>query len=157
MRRELYILDEDKSAALKRIVELEKAIQDLGPEFYDVFNQSSETWHDNAPFDALREKQSVMDSELQGLKSIIKDAATRLPKQNKKIIGIGARVVVEDVDSNKTHTYYFAGNWTYRTGQKIDGAIIMSTEAPLAKALMGKKIGDTAIFKHPLIVREIVY
>jgi len=54
MSRQLIILDEDKKWAEARIAALDEEIQALGPEFYDVFNQSSETWHDNAPFDALR-------------------------------------------------------------------------------------------------------
>jgi hypothetical protein len=49
MQKELIILDEDKAYARARIAELEQQIQALGPEFYEVFNQSSETWHDNAP------------------------------------------------------------------------------------------------------------
>lgn len=57
--KELIILDEDKKAARQRIAELEAEILSLGPEFYEVFNQSSETWHDNAPFDALRDRQSA--------------------------------------------------------------------------------------------------
>jgi hypothetical protein len=58
MPQGLYILEADKQWLNTRIEELEATIQALGPDFYDVFNQSSETWHDNAPFDALRDKQS---------------------------------------------------------------------------------------------------
>ncbi len=135
--------------------ELEVAIQDLGPEFYDVFNQSSETWHDNAPFDALRDRQSVLFAELQNLKSIMKNAAISIPKQKKGVVGIGSKVTVENIDLQKTHTYLFAGDWTYRTGEQFEDAIIISAEAPLAKAIAGKKVGETATFRHSLLIREI--
>ena len=72
MKQEFIILEEDKAWARQRIAWLEQAILDLGPEFHDVFNQSSETWHDNAPFDALRDRQSVLDAELQQLKRIMR-------------------------------------------------------------------------------------
>ena len=62
MTKELVLLDEDREYARRRIAELQKEIQELGPEFYEVFNQSSETWHDNAPFDALRDRQSLLDA-----------------------------------------------------------------------------------------------
>jgi len=42
MSLEFFILSEDLSWLDARIHELDKTIQDLGPEFYDVFNQSSE-------------------------------------------------------------------------------------------------------------------
>lgn len=156
-KKELYILTEDKQAALTRIAELEKAIQDLGPEFYDVFNQSSETWHDNAPFDALRDRQSVLFAELQGLKSVLKQAAVSIPKQNRDTVGIGARVTVENIELSKRYHYLLAGNWTFRTGQTHDNALIMSTEAPLAQVLIGKKVGETVKFRHSLLIREISY
>lgn len=66
MQKELIILDEDKEWMRRRIAELEKQIRDLGTEFYDALNQSSETWHDNAPFDALRDRQSVLAAEPNG-------------------------------------------------------------------------------------------
>ena len=155
--RELYILQEDKQAAISRIAELEKEIQDLGPEFYDVFNQTSETWHDNAPFDALRDRQSVMFAELQNLKAVLKSAAVSVPKQNKKKIGIGAHVIIENIDLGKTHLYFVAGNWTYRTGQKVEDSIVISVDAPLAQAFVGKREGDTLNFRHTLKVHKIEY
>ncbi len=152
---ELHILPEDKQAAHNRIVELEKEIQDLGPEFYDVFNQSSETWHDNAPFDALRDRQSVLAAELQSLRGILKNAAISVPKQKKNTIGIGSHVTILNTDLQISFKYYIAGDWTYRTGEKINESIVMSTKAPLAQALLGKKVGDSIHFRHPFTVQAI--
>lgn len=153
----LYILAEDKAAALARIAELEKEILDLGPEFYDVFNQSSETWHDNAPFDALRDRQSGLSAELQNLKAIMRQAAVSIPKPKKSIIGIGAKVTVNNTGLSKDLQYFIVGDWTYRAGEKIDGAIVVSAKAPIAQALLGRKVGETAHFKHALVVSDIDY
>ena len=48
----LRILDEDRELAEVRMAELERLIQELGPEFHVALTQSSESWHDSALFDA---------------------------------------------------------------------------------------------------------
>ena len=141
MKKELIILHEDKIWVRKRITELEKAIQELGPEFYDVFNQSSETWHDNAPFDALRDRQSVLDAELQQLKSVLRSGLLEVPKQKEGITGIGSRVTLEDEGGTRSQ-YLVAGDWTPYAGQIKNGALVISAQAPLAQQLLGKKVGD---------------
>lgn len=151
MKQDLIILEEDKQWARARIDELEKQIQDLGPEFYDVFNQSSETYHDNAPFDALRDRQSVLDAERQQLRTLLRKSAVRVPKLRKDIVGIGSIVEVHD-KKGKHHTYRIAGNWTYRAGKVIAGARVVSIETPLAQALIGKKVGAQTDFGEILSI-----
>lgn len=145
MQQDLIILEEDKQWARQRIAELEKQIQDLGPEFYDVFNQSSETWHDNAPFDALRDRQSVLDAERQQLHTLLRKSAVGVPKLRKDIVGIGSIVGVRDT-KGKNHTYKIAGNWTYQAGKLINGARVVSVETPLAQALINKRVGAQTDF-----------
>lgn len=145
MKQDLIILEEDKQWARQRIAELEKQIQDLGPEFHDVFNQSSETWHDNAPFDALRDRQSVLDAERQQLRSLLRQSAVGVPKQKKGVVGIGSFVEVRD-KKGRHHRYKIAGNWTHRAGKLIDGVRIVSIETPLATALAGKRVGAQTDF-----------
>jgi len=144
MQKELIILDEDKAWAKARIAELEKTIQDLGPEFYDVFNQSSETWHDNAPFDALRDRQSVLDAELQQLKAILRNSLPGVPRPQDGYIGIGSEVVVEDEAGARKH-YFIAGDWTPLAGQMRGMATVVSRNAPLATKLLDKWIGAEVI------------
>jgi transcription elongation GreA/GreB family factor len=136
MTRELTLLDEDKADARQRIAELEKEIRELGPEFYEVFNQSSETWHDNAPFDALRDRQSLLDAELQKLRQILRDSLPGVPPQPKNKVGIGSRV-----ELGSGRRYFIAGDWTPLAGQSRDGSLVVSCQAPLAVELIGKKVG----------------
>lgn len=145
MKKDLIILDEDKNWARMRIAQLEQEIQALGPAFYDVFNQSSETWHDNAPFDALRDHQSVLDAELQSLRSVLRNSLPSVPKQKQNVVGVGSTVTLKDAKG--THfRYMVAGDWTYRAGQTANGVTVVSREAPLARDLAGKKIGATSRF-----------
>lgn len=135
--KELIILDEDKAYARQRIAELDTEIQGLGPEFYDVFNQSSETWHDNAPFDALRDRQSLLDAERQQLRQLLRAGTLTVPKPKKGIIGIGSRVTL---DSGKR--YFIAGDWTPRAGQVHGDVFVVSAASPLGQALIGRRAGD---------------
>jgi len=138
MQKELVILDEDKVWAKARIATLDAEIQALGPEFYDVFNQSSETWHDNAPFDALRDRQSVLDAERQQLRGVLRSSLPTLPKQRRGEVGIGSSVTLENGKK-----YFIAGDWTPFAGQIHDGSVIISCQAPLAQQLRGKRVGET--------------
>ena len=150
MTDNLYILDNDKVYARSRIAELEAEIQALGPEFYEVFNQSSETWHDNAPFDALRDRQSVLAAELDKLRTVLRKAAIGLPKQKKGTVGIGSTVTTTNLHTNKQLTYFIAGDWTPHVGHVRDGAIVISRQSPIGSVLIGKKAGDMVTFKHSI-------
>lgn len=141
-----YILEEDRQLALKRIAELEQQILELGPEFHVVLTQSTETWHDNAPFDALREKQAVLAAELQTLKDILHKASVELPKPQKGIVSIGSRVAV--MLKGKIQQYVLTGHWSYRLGQEIDKALVITCQSPLGRAILGKKLNDVSVLPH---------
>lgn len=136
-----YVLKEDKTWAKARIAELEKAIQDLGPEFNIALNQSNETWHDNAPFDALRDTQAVMVAEMQNLKEILFKANISVPKPKPGRVGIGSYVTV--FDGRKKYRYLLAGDWSPRIGQVANGFTVVSRQSPIGEALFDKKVATT--------------
>lgn len=84
MKQELLVLDEDKDWARRRIAEIEDEIMALGPEFYDAFNQTSETYHDNAPFEIVRDRQTLLAAERYKLKQILNNCAIKVPKTKKR-------------------------------------------------------------------------
>ena len=151
MREELIILDEDKAHARSRIEALQKEILSLGPEFYEVFNQSSETWHDNAPFDALRDRQSLLDAELQKLRQVLRDSLPGVPKTKPGTVGIGSTV---ELSNGKR--YFIAGDWTPHAGQIKNGAMVVSRKAPIAAALLGKKVGTTVTGQHAAVIAALL-
>lgn len=141
-----YILEEDKQLARQRIAELEREILELGPEFHTALNQSTETWHDNAPFDALREKQALLEAELQGLKLVLQKASVTVPKPKKGIVSIGSRVRVSL--KGKIQQYFLTGHWSYRLGKEIDKAMVITCQSPLGQAILGKKPKETVTLAH---------
>lgn len=138
MTQELMVLPEDLAYAQRRREKLEAELKALGPEFYDVFTQSSETWHDNAPFEAVRDKQSVLAAELVQLKKIIHSSAVRVPKPKKGTAGYGSIVTLSN-----GKTYQLAGDWTPHAGQAKENITVVSSRSPLGKSLFDKKVGDS--------------
>lgn len=140
MPHEVYLLPEDREYAEKRILELEQMIQDLGVDFNDAFTQSSETWHDNSPFEAVRDKQSMYAAELHQLRTMIRNSTLAPPRRKRGVVNIGDTVTL----NNGAH-YRMAGDWTHKAGQHRDGVIWVSAGAPLAQQLRGKKINETVL------------
>lgn len=151
-----YILEEDKALARQRIADIEREILEMGPAFHEALNQTSETWHDNAPFDALREKQAVLAAELQTLKENLSKSAPALPAADTHKVGIGSKVKLED-KSKKPQHYLLAGHWTFRLGEFIGRHMIISCQSPLGASLLGKQIGETVTLpnKRELTVVEV--
>lgn len=154
---QFHILEEDKALARQRIEEIEREILELGPAFHDALNQTSETWHDNAPFDALREKQAVLVAELQTLKETLSKATPTAPTKETNHVSIGSRVKLHH-DAKKSHHHYFlAGHWTFRLGEFIDDHMVISCQSPLGASLLGKKIGESVTLpnKQQLTIADI--
>jgi transcription elongation GreA/GreB family factor len=137
-----YILDEDKTLARQRIEQIEREILQMGPAFHEALNQTSETWHDNAPFDALREKQAVLAAEMQTLKEALGKSSPSLPSPQSSRVNIGSRVKLQRHSDQSQHSYLLAGHWSYRLGETVDSAMIISRQSPLGSSLLGKQIGD---------------
>lgn len=142
-----YVLDADKQWARARIAELEKAINELGPEFEEALTQSSETWHDNAPFDALRDRQSLMAAERHTLREVLNKAAIACPKPGKGKVGLGSTVHASE--AGKKLKLFIAGNWSPNVGQMVDGMLVISCGSPLGKAVIGTSEGQLAVLERP--------
>ena len=138
------LLPRDKLWIEVRIEELQTQIKDLGPEFHEVLNQSSETWHDNAPFDAVRDKQSLLYAEYSHLKYILLNSEPIKKPAEISAVLIGHKISISK--NGKTRSYFVAGDWSHNVSQDFDGAIVVTAQSPLAKAILGKTIGEETVF-----------
>ncbi len=152
-----YILEEDKTLARTRIAAIEREILNLGPAFHEALNQTSETWHDNAPFDALREKQAVLVAELQTLKETLSKSSPSVPTAQTDKVSIGSRVKLENKAKRSHHHYFLAGHWTFRLGEFIDEHMVISCQSPLGASLLDKQVGESVTLpnKQELTIASI--
>ena len=148
-KKDLCILTSDKEYARRRIATLQQAIDDLGPEFNDAFTQTSETWHDNAPFEIVRDRQAMLYAEHQSLKGILQSSLPSVPKQKHTAVGIGALVEIIG-KGGKAQRYFVAGDWTPFAGKQLPGmaAIIVSRKAPIAKCFLGLREAERFVFNR---------
>ncbi len=100
---------------------------------------------ENAEYHAAREKQSFIEGRIAELESIIPATevidVSRLSGDQVKF---GARVTVIDEETEEEKTYRIVG--AYEADMKAGSISITS---PLAKALIGKKVGDSVEVPAP--------
>ena len=100
---------------------------------------------ENAEYDAARERQSFIEGRIIELEDVISSAEVIDPASlSGDRVKFGAHVSVVDEETDKTATYQIVG---------VHEADIkharLSISSPLAKALIGKKIGDNISVPAP--------
>jgi len=100
---------------------------------------------ENAEYHAARERQSFIEGRIAELEAIIPSSEViDTAKLSGTQVRFGARVTIVDEESDEEKTYRIVGQ--YEADMKT-GSISISS--PLAKALMGKKVGDSVEVPAP--------
>lgn len=100
---------------------------------------------ENAEYSAAKEKQSFIEGRIQELEAVVSRAQVINPAEIKgNIIRFGATVAVVDVDTDVEKSYQIVGDYEADIN---DNKISLSS--PLAKALIGKEVGDEVIYVAP--------
>ena len=113
---------------------------------------------ENAEYSAAKEKQSFIEGRIQELEAVISRAQVIDPSQIKgDIIRFGATVVVADEDSNEEKEYQIVGDYEADIEKNR-----ISLSSPLAKAIIGKEVGDIAEYMAPggkksFEILEVIY
>jgi transcription elongation GreA/GreB family factor len=142
----LLILEFDREVAEARIVEIEQKILDLAPEIHEALTQSSETWHDNAPFESLRDKRSAYIAEIRSIKATLYNSTKQIPRGKPDVVNVGHKVSVHNQKTGKQNTYYLTGDWTLMAGEQHEGSVVVSRRSPLGQTLIGKRVGEPFVF-----------
>ncbi|MCL4406139.1 MAG: transcription elongation factor GreA [Patescibacteria group bacterium] len=104
---------------------------------------------ENAEYENAREEQDRIESRIEELEDIIKSAVTIKKATQQETVDIGSTVEVAR-NGEKRKVVIVGSNET----RPEEGLI--SNESPLGRALLGKKVGDEAVFKNPA-GKEITY
>ena len=100
---------------------------------------------ENAEYSAAKEKQSFIEGRIQELEVVISRAQVIDTAANKAdVIRFGAKVLVVDEDTDKDSKYHIVGDYEADIEKNK-----ISVSSPLAKALIGKEVGDTAEYTAP--------
>ena len=94
---------------------------------------------------AAKEKQSFIEGRIQDLEAVLSRAQViDVASVKSNVVRFGATVVVADNDDNKENSYQIVGDYEADIEKNK-----ISLSSPLAKALIGKEVGDIAEFKAP--------
>lgn len=105
---------------------------------------------ENADYDAAKERQSFVESRIGEIQGRLANAEVVDTSQLKSsTIIFGAIVDVEDCESSEKHTYQIVGE---DESDVKSGKI--SVFSPMARSLIGKKVGDIVELRSPKGERE---
>jgi transcription elongation factor GreA len=105
---------------------------------------------ENADYSAAKEEQGLIEAKIRELEAKLTLAEVIDPtKLSGTRVSFGATVTVEDSDSGETQTYTIVGE---NEADIKRGRI--SVGAPVARAMIGKEIGDTVVVQSPKGKRE---
>ena len=100
---------------------------------------------ENAEYHAARERQSYIEGRLAELEDVIsRSDVIDTSKLTGDVVYFGATVLVADEDTDEERTYQIVG------GHEAEAeAGKLSVTSPLARALIGKKLGDLVEVETP--------
>ena len=99
---------------------------------------------ENAEYHSAREKQSFIEGRIKELESIIGLADIIDISKLSGAIKFGASVKLVDEDSDLEVTYKFVGEFEADLEKNL-----LNIKSPLARALIGKDVGDSVDIKTP--------
>ncbi len=100
---------------------------------------------ENAEYHAARDRQSFIEGRVAELEDVTSRAEVIDPtKVTGKIVTFGTSVVVADEDTDQESKYSIVGPYEADLSQGL-----ISTSSPIAKAMIGKRVGDSAEVDTP--------
>ncbi len=128
IKKELDVLKLEKRPEIIQALKDARALGDLS---------------ENAEYDAARNEQAIVEARILELEQMIEKAVV-IKEVNKEVVSIGTRVTIEYVEDGEQDDYSIVGS------KEADPfANKISNESPIAKAIMGMRVGDTVSVESP--------
>ena len=140
--KELYLTEEGLEEIKKELEELKLVKR---PEVINALKdaRAQGDLSENAEYDAARTEQAIVESRIKDLEAMVERAVV-ITKVNTDVVSIGTKVTLEYVDDDDTEEYSIVGS------QEADPfANKISNESPIAKAIMGLKVGSVVSVDSP--------
>lgn len=123
LKKELEYLKTEKRPAVITALKEARALGDLS---------------ENAEYDAARSEQAEVEGRITQLEVMIEKAEI-IDQTAKDSVSIGSKVTIEYIEDDDSETYTIVG-----TSEVDPFANKISNESPIAKAILGLKVGDIA-------------
>ena len=141
-QKELF-LTQDGLDELKK--ELDELIQVRRPEIINALKdaRAQGDLSENAEYDAARNDQAIVESRIRELEAMIENAVV-ITKVNTDVVSIGTKVTLEYIEEEEEEEYSIVGS------SEADPFLNkISNESPIAKAIMGLKVGSVVSVDSP--------
>lgn len=128
IKKELDVLKFEKRPEVVQALKEARALGDLS---------------ENAEYDSARNEQAIVEARILELEQMLEKAVI-IKEVNKEVVSIGTKVTLEYVDDSEQEVYFIVGS------KEADPFLNkISNESPIAKAIMGMKIGDRVSVDSP--------
>ena len=140
--KELFLTKEGLDELKK---ELDELIQVRRPEVINALKdaRAQGDLSENAEYDAARNEQAVVESRIKELEAMI-ERAVIITNINTDVVSIGTKVTLEYVDDEEEEEYSIVGS-----SEADPFSNKISNESPIAKAIMGLKVGSIVSVDSP--------
>lgn len=97
---------------------------------------------ENADYDAARNKQGNIESRIIEIERILANKNVVEFSKTSKTVSVGNYVLIHDTTYDETFSFRILGQFE---GKPLAGTI--SIDAPIAEAILGRKVGDRVVVK----------
>lgn len=141
-QKEIFLTQEGLDDLKK---ELDELIQVRRPEVINALKdaRAQGDLSENAEYDAARNEQAVVEARIRELEAMIEKAVI-ITKVNTDVVSIGTKVTLEYVEDEEEEEYSIVGS---SEADPFENKI--SNESPIAKAIMGLKVGSVVSVESP--------
>lgn len=141
-QKELYLTQEGLDEIKKELDELKLVKR---PEVISALKdaRAQGDLSENAEYDAARTEQAIVESRIKELEVMLENAVV-IQNVNTDVVSIGTKVTLEYVDDEDTEEYSIVGS---KEADPFTNKI--SNESPIAKAIMGLKVGSVVSVDSP--------
>ena len=140
--KDLYLTEEGLEEVKKELEELKLVKR---PEIINALKdaRAQGDLSENAEYDAARTEQAIVESRIKDLEAMLEKAVV-IQAVNTDVVSIGTKVTLEYVDDEEVEEYSIVGS------QEADPFLNkISNESPIAKAIMGLKVGAVVSVDSP--------
>jgi len=134
------------SGAAKLVEELRVLKEERRPEIAQKIKEARAQGDlsENAEYDAAKDEQGEIESRIEEIEAILKQAEIVEDTKDNSVVSIGATVTLKDLEYEDEMDVTLVGS---TEADSLNGKI--SSESPLGTALMQKKIGDVVTVSAP--------